>query len=169
MTSNIFIEKYSDKSFVIRGETTEYKDIIKSMGGKWNSRLKEQNNQEKFGAWLFWNDKRSEIDEWFDKGCPKIEKNFSKLINNDSFTPSQKRKDKEDYIYLQNLEAKIDRLVIMVELLCSNKKIVVPEITSSYKSTQLDREYEEPEPIVTLNNHRRLLLRKKSTILPYGE
>lgn len=60
----MFIEKYTEKSFVVRGDTTPYKDILKDMGGKWNSRLTDKDNQEKFGAWLFWTSKRDEVEKW---------------------------------------------------------------------------------------------------------
>ena len=36
----VAMEKYSDKSFVVKGETTDIKETMKSLGGKWNSRLK---------------------------------------------------------------------------------------------------------------------------------
>ena len=60
----MFIEEYSAKSFVVRGETTPHKDKLKDMGGKWNSRLTEKNFIDKFGAWLFWTDKREEVEKW---------------------------------------------------------------------------------------------------------
>jgi hypothetical protein len=38
---NIQLEKYSEKSFVVRGvETKTFKDDLKETGGKWNSFLK---------------------------------------------------------------------------------------------------------------------------------
>jgi hypothetical protein len=36
----VTMEKYSEKSFVVKGETTDIKETMKSLGGKWNSRLK---------------------------------------------------------------------------------------------------------------------------------
>tara|TARA_B110000259_G_C14022941_1_gene403701 strand:+ start:3094 stop:3486 length:393 start_codon:yes stop_codon:yes gene_type:complete len=69
MSSKIQIQEYSEKSFVVRGETMPFKDSLKNLGGKWNSRLSEKHSEEKFGAWLFFNAKRSEVDQWFYKGC----------------------------------------------------------------------------------------------------
>ena len=37
MSSAVYIEEYSPKSFVVRGETKEYKEALKALGGKWNS------------------------------------------------------------------------------------------------------------------------------------
>ena len=34
------IEDYTDKSFVVFGETKNYKDALKELGGKYNSNLK---------------------------------------------------------------------------------------------------------------------------------
>ena len=46
--TDIYIENYSEKSFVVLGETKPHKENIKKLGGKWNSRLR--NN--KMG-WIF--------------------------------------------------------------------------------------------------------------------
>jgi hypothetical protein len=37
MSAKIYIEDYSEKSFVVRGETQQVKDKLKIMGGKWSS------------------------------------------------------------------------------------------------------------------------------------
>ena len=75
------IENYSDKSFVIRGDSTrEYKESLKALGGKWNSRLTDKENGSKFGAWLFWTEKRPEIERWLEQGCPIVEKTAESRI-----------------------------------------------------------------------------------------
>lgn len=69
------LKTYTEKSFVIIGEDMDmYKDEIKELGGKWNGRLTNKETGERFGAWLFWSDKRSEIQRWLDRvgeGKPK--------------------------------------------------------------------------------------------------
>jgi len=50
--------EYSEKSFVIRGDTKKYKDTLKELGGKWNSNLKDG------AGWIFPNTKRNDVDEW---------------------------------------------------------------------------------------------------------
>lgn len=39
-TLYVYIEKYSEKSFVVRGKTFKYKDKLIEVGGKWNPNLK---------------------------------------------------------------------------------------------------------------------------------
>lgn len=177
MSSSIFTEVYSDKSFVIRGDTTRYKEDIKSMGGKWNSRLKEKNSEDKFGAWLFWNDKRAEVDEWFKKGFPGKVKNRQPILENNFFSSSQSlNRDSQNTRYIQNLEDKVDRLSIMIESLCSFHKIVVPELViSSNDKPPLfqEKKYNLNQDVESLideeNNtktHKRLLSRKNLKISP---
>ena len=54
MSKALYIESYTDKSFVVRGtETKTHKDNLKLLGGKWNSSLTDKSNGEKFGAWIY--------------------------------------------------------------------------------------------------------------------
>lgn len=61
MSTNIYIENYTEKSFVVRGDSTEYRQALKDIGGKWNSRLFDKKTQEFFGGWIFWCKKLSEV------------------------------------------------------------------------------------------------------------
>lgn len=38
---SIYIEDYTEKSFVVLGNTLEHKDNLRSLGGKWNGNLRE--------------------------------------------------------------------------------------------------------------------------------
>lgn len=52
---------YSDKSFVITGNTKEHKDTLKDLGGKWNSKLTCGS------GWIFSLTKKKEVEEWLQK------------------------------------------------------------------------------------------------------
>lgn len=52
---------YSDKSFVITGNTKEHKDTLKDLGGKWNSKLTCGS------GWIFSLTKKKELEEWLQK------------------------------------------------------------------------------------------------------
>jgi hypothetical protein len=103
--ASIFIEEYSPKSFVVRGDTREHKESLKGLGGKWNTSLTDKQSGEKFGAWLFWNEKHQEIKNWIAKGCKKVEPEITTTE-----TPNK-------------LEAKVDYLIKMMEALCKNQGI----------------------------------------------
>ena len=112
MSYNISIEEYTPKSFVVRGETQPHKESLKGLGGKWNSSLTDRNNGEKFGAWLFWSDKRNEVNNWLKKGCQIVEQreNIGSVSQTDP-----------DII---RLEKKIDHLIEMMQtFLSANVKV----------------------------------------------
>jgi hypothetical protein len=67
---------YSDKSFAVYGETKEYKEILKSFGGKWNSNLKDG------AGWIFPNSKRSPVDKWLKSLKKEGEENDEELSVN---------------------------------------------------------------------------------------
>lgn len=57
---------YSDKSFVITGNTKEHKDTLKELGGKWNSKLTCGS------GWIFSLTKRTEVEEWLQKNTSSL-------------------------------------------------------------------------------------------------
>lgn len=56
--SDLTIENYSDKSFVVRGETKPHKDKLKELQGKWNSNLTGG------GGWIFSNKHREAVNKY---------------------------------------------------------------------------------------------------------
>ena len=129
--SDIFLQEYTSKSFVVRGDTREYKDSLKAMGGKWNSSLTDKQNGEKFAAWLFWSDKRKEINEWIANGCSKVETDSSSVatINRDDNS-------------IKRLEEKINVLTKMLETFCK-----LPNNTQVTKQIESDIESDDEPPV----------------------
>ena len=60
----ITVENYSDKSFVVRGDTFGAKDKLAELGGKWNKFLTDKSTETKFGGWVFSNNKRVIVEEF---------------------------------------------------------------------------------------------------------
>ena len=160
MSNSIYIEEYSYKSFVVRGDTREYKESLKAMGGKWNSRLTDKNG-DKFGAWLFWTDKRKEVNSWFSKGFPDIENSYikdngGKRPTTDNFSSGVGRLSTTRIHHLEN---KVERLSKMLEAICQIQNISMSKIEEKMISTNgkfeevIDEEYdivfEEELPNIT--------------------
>jgi len=82
--NNIYIQEYSAKSFVVRGDTPKYKETLKNLGGKWGSNFTDKNTGEKFGAWLFWSSKKEEIENWIKSGLKFKECTSTKTVYNKS-------------------------------------------------------------------------------------
>ena len=127
------------------------------MGGKWNSSLTDRNNGEKFGAWLFWSDKRSEVNNWIKKDCPIVEqqREYSLVSNKVSATSeSQTTTIASDII---RLEKKVDHLIDLMEKMFSGngKQTENDSIRSTLLATEeIDDENIDLKPI------KRLLRRK---------
>lgn len=55
---------YSERSFVIFGDDTAiHKELIKTLGGKWNRNLTHPITCEKFGGWIFSNRRLTNVSE----------------------------------------------------------------------------------------------------------
>lgn len=72
-TETIRIISYTDKSFVVVGDTKKYKESLKNLGGKWNSSLTNKETGEKFMGWIFYSGKRKEIESWINNGCLNVD------------------------------------------------------------------------------------------------
>ena len=59
---DIFIEEYTDRSVVVRGETRQYKEDLKKIGGKYNSRLRGE------PGWIFPKSKQDVIVKFMKEG-----------------------------------------------------------------------------------------------------
>ena len=56
---SIRIQNYSDKSFAVYGDTKEFKEVLKQLGGKWNRKLSGG------PGWIFPNNCRDDVNKWF--------------------------------------------------------------------------------------------------------
>ena len=70
--SDITISDYTEKSFVIRGNTKEYSRFLADSGGKWNPNLKDGS------GWIFSMKKKQEIENWLNSESKDKSKNESK-------------------------------------------------------------------------------------------
>lgn len=59
---DISLEEYTDRSVVVRGETRQYKEDLKKLGGKYNSRLRGE------PGWIFPKSKQDDIVKFMKEG-----------------------------------------------------------------------------------------------------
>ena len=110
--TDITITDYTEKSFVIRGETKEYSRFLADSGGKWNPNLKDG------AGWIFSMKKKQEIENWLNSESKDKSKNESKS-NLDSKNESK-----------SNLDSKLDKILHMLNEI--NKKL---DFKLDFKST----------------------------------
>lgn len=130
---DIWIEPYLTKSIVVRGNTEQYKNSMKILGGKWNARLNDKDG-EKFGGWIFMSSKKQEIEDWKAKGVH--------LTSTEQSTSYSNREINVDHLLreIKRLNEKYDRL----------EKIVMEMKGQSSKKTDSFSEDEEVLPTCRL-------------------
>ena len=89
----IQIQTYSEKSFVLIGDTKPHKDTIKELGGKWNSRLRDG-----MKAWIFSNTRKEKVEEFLKKLYPE---------ELSSTTQGVKEEDDKGYISIDSIQKEI--------------------------------------------------------------
>lgn len=154
---SVYIEEYSAKSFVVRGDTQQYKDTLKNMGGKWGNSFTDKNSGEKFGAWLFWSAKRNELEEWLRNGMNTVTKKIVETTVKNTLKSS-------DNVFkrLEQLESMIVDVVDVLESIDNKKtqKLKKTEFYLWYKSqmeNNCDSDIEEDD---TTEPRKRLLINK---------
>lgn len=99
--TEIYIENYTEKSFVVLGDTRPHKENIKKFGGKWNSRLRDN----KMG-WIFPMSKRDSVEKYINTfkktgNIPEIKESQTKMF-------SMSQKDLENILKrLEKLEQEV--------------------------------------------------------------
>lgn len=150
--SKLSIQSYTDKSIVVIGDTKNYKDSLKSLGGKWNASLTNRETGEKFMGWIFYSSKRNELQNWIDSlGEIGESKQESKQETNRESKQESKQEIKRDSVNKSDTE-RIQNLEKTVQILLSKLSMLENEITSLKKSTkeinyENVEEFEEEEQV----------------------
>ena len=129
MSSSLQIVSYTDKSFVVIGDTKSYKDSLKNLGGKWNGSLTNKETGEKFMGWIFYASKKKEIQSWIDTGCKPIS------------VPTQRENQREtprDYPQRQTREIQSESKREIIDSIPESKG----EMVSQNKIQQLEKSIE---------------------------
>jgi len=111
--NDIFIEQYTERSIVVRGDTRKYKEDLKKLGGKYNSRLNGE------PGWIFPKSKNSVISGFIFDG--------KRLVTEEEITAGEKRtvnwsnKDQDNKVsnddYMKSILYKLEKLEIAIGLL----------------------------------------------------
>lgn len=117
--SAIYYEDYSEKSIVVLGETKPHKDALKSMGGRFNGRLRDG----KVG-WIFSKKSEEAVKDYVDNGKVTVKVTKKKETGNNSD--------------LKRLEEKVDKLSQKLDMLMELIQTRVIGVTK--KKTVVDEE-----------------------------
>lgn len=141
---NLEFLDYTDKSFVIRGpDTREYKEYLKSEGGRFNPSLIDPSTKERFAGWIFPLPKKDYVYNMLFEGknqkyqpsmMEPIEDKSDILLHPNTETLSKPRRKKEinENIQCQNIEFNIETPQVGQSVfICVKNKQISGKITST--------------------------------------
>ena len=69
----VSIIPHTEKSFVVTTNNhIAYMISLKNLGGVFDAKLIDKQSGKKFMGWIFFMDRKDEILNWIEKGCPKV-------------------------------------------------------------------------------------------------
>jgi len=142
---SLYIVDYSERAIALFGETSQYKDNISAIGGKFNASLK--NNDQKLAGWIFPKSKKSEVEKLLNS----IKEGT--LTRTETKEPYIKKNITEEYVSkkdFMNLLSKVERLEqendrILKLLNLKGQSINKQEKKNEEKKQEEEEEEEEQE------------------------
>lgn len=113
--TNIKIEKYSDKSYVVTGDTIKYKEPLRLLGCKYNSRLKCG------PGWIFPSSMLETVEDYFSLTSKKPSCITQSIISNSQVDILQEIKHIKNT--MNSLNTKLDLLISKLEQNSSGNKV----------------------------------------------
>lgn len=146
---SLYIVDYSERAIALFGETSQYKDNISAIGGKFNASLK--NNDQKLAGWIFPKSKKSEVE---------------KLLNSIKEGTLTRTEMKEPYIKKNISEEYVSRkdfmtLLSKVERLEQENDRILKLLNIKVQSNNKQEEYDEEDEDEEEEEKPKRLLRKK--------
>jgi hypothetical protein len=136
-------ENYTEKSIVVRGDTKEYKEELKKLGGKYNANLKGG------GGWIFSKKVEDKVFQFISspkvEGTPVIQKE-DKCNNPTKIIPLMSEIKK--YIYTLSSEQKIEFINEVVCMCKPTVKIIVSSSTDDIEVIESDEEFITPKRLL---------------------
>ena len=131
---NVTIEKYSEKSFVVRGETKQHKEKLSDMGGKWNSRLRDG------AGWIFPNMLKDNVQNWINNGIVIQKKRYNTSYSNETCTTSVSHNVGQILKEVSELKKEVSELKKLIKQLIDNEEIIESDDDSEEEKEDSEEE-----------------------------
>ena len=147
--NDLYIEQYTEKSIVVRGDTIKYKYDLKVLGGKYNANLRDS------PGWIFPKTSEKNIKNFISQGIRKVSE---EIPNNYQQSISIKDKSNKELIeQIQSMKKDIDYLKNEVYKLIQLSKPVLKNTQNNQHLFVIAEDEDEDEDEIHL--HRRRLLK----------
>ena len=123
MITDLQVEKYTEKSFVVRGKTQNYAKSLRELGGKYNPALKGGI------GWIFSNNAREKVDAFIKDGANVAD---------------------DEIVTLETLNKKLDLLLGHFNIHMSRRGTATPTSSVESKEEEEDSDEEEHVPVTRI-------------------
>jgi hypothetical protein len=135
MSSELYCERYTDKSFVVRGsKTKEYKEQLKACKCKFNSSLTDKQTGEKFAGWLYFENNKDEVEN-FVQSITNEQPIFTPIISKVKLTSNS-----------SNLESQIGEIKDLISLMENSIRDLRRKFNLLQEQVQERQSEELPKP-----------------------
>ena len=108
---DIAIIPHTEQSFVVISTNhIAHMISLKNLGGVFDAQLIDKQSGKKFMGWIFFMDRKKEILNWINDGCPKIYSNVENKIEPEEMTQTSLLKELE-----KRLQSSIDTIFLKLD------------------------------------------------------
>ena len=135
----IQVTEYSDASVAMFGNTTEYKEHIKAMGGRFNARLRHPTTKEPTPGWIFPKRSTKMLNKYVEIGDTDgfdITKHCKEYGVRNNVGSSDQDKSEVSHIEFNNLVNRVNELEQIVQKLSENLAINSKTNSTESNSTE---------------------------------
>jgi len=150
--SSLTCTEYSEKAIVVRGDTKDYKEELKQLGGKYNANLRDG------AGWIFSKKSQDKVNEFISQTSAKpFAKRSSTAVAKPAAKPAKDMQELLREIAMKNMDAEecLDFIANLTRLASRSKistivrKVPVEEDDQEDDDEQEDSQEEDDEPKMT--------------------
>lgn len=138
--NGVILESYSEKSFVLRGDTRTYKEDIKKLGGKWSPKLQDG------AGWIFPKTKQDIVGKWINTGELEINGEYIQYQGTQKGTIEDQMRSLNTRV--MSVERTVNKILERIELLMMSDN----KSETGKTSRDIEEESHEQAPIRLLGN-----------------
>lgn len=145
---DIAIIPHTENSFVvITTNHMAHMVSLKNLGGVFDAQLIDKETKKKFMGWIFFMNKKEEILNWFNEGCPKIYSKVENKVDSEEITQSSLLQELEKRIQnsIDTIFLKLDCVEVQMKKISEEVNIIKSKLEKEEKlktKNETEEEYE---------------------------
>ena len=145
---DIAIIPHTEKSFVvITTNHMAHMISLKNLGGVFDAHLVEKETGKKFMGWIFFMNKKEEILNWINDGCPKVYSQVENKVEPEEINQSSLLQELEKRIQssIDNIFLKLDCFEVQINRIFEEVNLIKSRLDQEEKTKEKNETEEEYE------------------------